>query len=202
MAAACLDGLDRDPAEQTAIAFAEGLAVTSADPDLLRRWLTDGRTDAGTALDPRLHWRAWGRLAQLGAADEHEIEAARTADGSAEAELGAAQALAARPTAAAKEAAWAGDDRGPVSNRMFSALADGLWSAEHADLVAPYVASVRRARTRAGHAQQRLRQRGRLGRSRGSPSAPSSWRAFERALQGDVPTLLRRAWEDELDDRR
>ena len=25
---------------------------------------------------------------------------------------------------------------------------------------------------------------------------------FERALQGDVPTLLRRAWEDELDDRR
>jgi len=25
---------------------------------------------------------------------------------------------------------------------------------------------------------------------------------FERALQGEVPTLLRRAWEDELDDRR
>ena len=25
---------------------------------------------------------------------------------------------------------------------------------------------------------------------------------FERALRGDVPTLLRRAWEDELDDRR
>ena len=25
---------------------------------------------------------------------------------------------------------------------------------------------------------------------------------FEQALQGDVPTLLRRAWEDELDDRR
>ena len=24
---------------------------------------------------------------------------------------------------------------------------------------------------------------------------------FERALRGDVPTLLRRAWEDELDDR-
>jgi aminopeptidase N len=25
---------------------------------------------------------------------------------------------------------------------------------------------------------------------------------FERVLRGDVPTLLRRAWEDELDDRR
>jgi aminopeptidase N len=26
--------------------------------------------------------------------------------------------------------------------------------------------------------------------------------AFEAALRGDIPTLLRRAWEDELDDRR
>ena len=163
VAAACLAGLDRDPAEQTAIAFAEGLAVTSADPDLLRRWLADGRTDAGTTLDPRLRWRALGRLAQLGAADEDEIEAARTADGSAEAELGAARALAARPTAAAKEAAWLAMTDDQVSNRMFSALADGLWSAEHAELVAPYVAAYAERGPALAGPEQCVRQRGRLG---------------------------------------
>jgi aminopeptidase N len=201
LAAACRAGLDRDPAEQTAIAFAEGLVATSDDPDLLRTWLAEGRTDAGTALDPRLRWRALARLAQLGAADEEEIAAARTADGSAEAELGAARALAARPTAAAKEAAWLAMTDDQVSNRMFSALAEGLWSAEHAELVAPYVAA--------------YAERGPALAARSSAFANVvGWAfpglaldadqvaRFESALRGDVPTLLRRAWEDELDDRR
>jgi len=60
---------------------------------------------------------------------------------------------------------------------------------------------VRRARTGAGHAQQRLRQRVGWGFPRLALDA-EQLETFERALQGDVPTLLRRAWEDELDDRR
>jgi aminopeptidase N len=129
-----------------------------------------------------------------------EIEAARTADGSAEAELGAARALAARPTVAAKEAAWHAMTDDQVSNRMFSALADGLWSAEHADLVAPYVAA--------------YAERGPALAARSSAFANVvGWgfpclaldaeqvATFERALRGDVPTPLRRAWKDELDDR-
>ena len=199
VAAACLDGLDRVPAEQTAIAFAEGLAVTSDDAGLLRRWLAGGRTDAGTTLDPRLRWQALGRLAQLGAADEEEIEAARTADGSAEAELGAARALAARPTAAAKEAAWLAMTDDQVSNRMFSALADGLWSAEHADLVAPYVAAyAERGPALAARSSAFANVVG-WGFPRLALDAEQV-ATFERALRGDVPTLLRRAWEDELDD--
>ena len=61
--------------------------------------------------------------------------------------------------------------------------------------------SNRMFRTGAGHAQQRLRQRGRLGFPRLALDA-EQLETFEQALQGDVPTLLRRAWEDELDDRR
>ncbi len=201
VAATCLAGLEREAAEPIAVAYTEALAVTSADADLLRTWLTDGRTGWGTTLDPRLRWRVLGRLAELGAVEEVEIEAARVADGSAEADLGAARALAARPTAAAKEAAWSAMTDDTVSNRMFSALADGLWSPEQAALVAPYVAA--------------YAERGPWLAARSSAFANVvGWAfppvalddgqvaAFEASLRGDVPTLLRRAWEDELDDRR
>ena len=201
VAATCLAGLERDPAEPIAVAYAEALAVTSADPDLLRTWLNAGRTAWGTTVDPRMRWRVLGRLAELGAADEAELEAARAADGSAEADLGAARALAARPTAAAKDAAWSAMTDDQVSNRMFSALADGLWSPEQAALVAPYVAA--------------YAERGPSLAARSSAFANVvGWAfppvalddgqvaAFEAALRGDVPTLLRRIWEDELDDRR
>jgi aminopeptidase N len=184
-----------------AVAYTEALAATSADADLLRAWLTDGRTVWGTTLDPRLRWQVLGRLAELGAVEEAEIEVTRAADGSAEADLGAARALAARPTALAKEAAWSAMTDDGVSNRMFSALADGLWSPEQAALVAPYVAA--------------YTERGPALAARSSAFANVvGWAfpevaldddqvaAFEAALRGDVPTLLRRAWQDELDDRR
>jgi aminopeptidase N len=112
-----------------------------------------------------------------------------------------ARALAARPTAAAKEAAWLAMTDDQVSNRMFSALADGLWSAEHAQLVAPYVARYAEcgpdlAARSSGFANVVGWGFPRLALDAGQVET------FERALRGDVPTLLRRAWEDELDDRR
>ncbi len=87
-----------------------------------------------------------------------------------------------------------------VSNRRFAALAHGLWSPEQAELVAPYV----EAYVAAAPALAR----------RGSAFAASVGFAFpalfldeaqlelvRTALRGDVPAVLRRSWEDSLDDR-
>ena len=103
------------------------------DPDELHRWLDADRTDQEHDLDPRLRWRVVHRLAELGALDAEAIEAERRRDGTVEGDLGAATALAARPTTDAKAAAWAGMAENPeVSNRLFLALAGGLWSPEQA----------------------------------------------------------------------
>jgi aminopeptidase N len=202
VAAACLEGLAAGPDPETATALTIALARTSRDADLLTSWLRDGRTHEGVELDPALRWRVVVRLAQLGVADEDTIEAERLRDGSSAADLGAATARAARPTPEAKAAAWrAMTEDDEVSNRMYAALADGLWSPEQAKLGAPYVAAYLRvapgiaARRGPGFANvvgwkfpnQRLDD-DQLG-------------LLREALAGEVPTVLRRAWEDELDDR-
>ncbi|GIF47718.1 aminopeptidase N [Asanoa ferruginea] len=199
VAAAC--ALDAEPDEQRAVALARGLAWSTSDTALLRRWLDADATDQGWALDPELRWAVVRRLAELGGIDAAQIEAERLRDGTAGADLGALTALAARPTAEAKSAAWAAmteDADVPVSR--FRALADGLWSLSQRDLVAPYVAAyVTLAPSLA---------------ARGSAFAAAVGAAFPAlpltdeelslvrdALRADVPTVLRRAWEDELDDR-
>ena len=88
-----------------------------------------------------------------------------------------------------------------MSNRTFSALADGLWSAEHADLVTPYVARYAELGPELATRSSAFAKVVGWGFPRLALGA-EQLETFERALQGDVPTLLRRAWEDELDDRR
>ena len=136
VAAACRAGLDAggDP-----VAFTRGLARASRDADELRRWLTDDRTDHDVALDPKLRWRVVQRLAGLGGLDAAAIEEERRRDGTAEGDLGAATALASRPTAEAKAEAWEALTQEGVSNRRFSAITAGLWPAEQAELGAPYL---------------------------------------------------------------
>ncbi len=194
-------GLADSPEEQRALALSGGLALTSHDTAELQRWLAADRTDQGHELDPALRWSVVRRLSGLGALDQAGIEAERRRDGTVEGELGAATALAARPTPEAKAQAWAAMSEDPeVSNRHFSALARGLWSPEQADLVAPYVAAYVTAAP--GLA------------ARGSAFAAAVGRAFpalflddaqlglvRTALGGDVPPVLRRSWEDSLDDR-
>jgi aminopeptidase N len=197
VAAACRAGLDAggDP-----VAFTRGLAAASRDPEELGRWLADGRTDHDVALDPQLRWRVIGRLALLGALDAAAIEEERRRDGTAEADLGAARALAARPTGEAKEEAWAALLADTVSNRQFSAIASGLWPAEQAALAAPYL--------------PRYLDAGPHWAGRGpafSQVVAAGFPAFHleesqldllrAALARDVPTVLRRHWQDVLDDR-
>ncbi|WP_309649961.1 aminopeptidase N [Nocardioides sp.] len=201
VADACARGLEGTDDEQVRIELTRGLARTSRDDALLRGWLSDGVTEHGVELDPALRWRVVHRLAEVGAIDADAIEAERVADGTIDGELGAARALAARPTVEAKAAAWAAlaeDDQ--VSNRRFEALTSGLWSPEQAELLAPHVAGYWQVSP--GIAERR-----------GQAFSQVVHRAFpalaltdeqvadlERALAGDLPTVLRRGWEDRLDD--
>ena len=142
------------------------------------------------------------RLASLGDLDLAAIDLERERDGTIEGVLGAATASAALPTPEAKAAAWAlvvEDER--ISNRMLTAVCNGLFDPEQADLVAPYVAAYV---SEAPH----LASRGQAFAQEVHRAFPrvaltdEQLRMFELALQGDLPIVLRRGWEDRLDDRR
>lgn len=199
IAAAC--ALDGEPDEQRAVALARGLAWATGDTALLRRWLDADATDQGVALDPPLRWAVVRRLAELGGFEAPEIEAERLRDSTAAGELGAVTALAARPTAEAKSAAWAAMTEDPdVSVHRFKALAAGLWSLSQRELVAPYVpayVAVAPSLARRGSAFAAA-----VGRA--FPALPLTAEELKlvcEALRDDVPAVLRRHWEDELDDR-
>ncbi|GIE33796.1 aminopeptidase [Actinoplanes italicus] len=199
IASACAGPVEPD--EQRAVALARGLAWTTADSDQLRRWLDSGATDHGLTLDPELRWTVVHRLAELGGLDEAGIEAERLRDGTADGVLGSLTALAARPTAEAKASAWAAMTGDPeISVRRFRALADGLWSPAQRGLLTPYIAGYVSAAPALAE--------------RGSAFAAVVGRAFPAlaltdqeldlvrdALRHNVPAVLRRHWDDELDDR-
>jgi aminopeptidase N len=197
VAAACRTGLDSGGDR---IAFTRGLARSSRDADELCRWLPDDRTDHDVALDPQLRWQVVRRLALLGELDADAIEEERRHDGTAAGDLGAAAAWAARPTAEAKAEAWAALGTDDVSNRRFTALAAGLWPAEQAELAAPYLPEYLAA--------------GPMWAARGPAFSLVVGQAFpafhldsvqldllRNAVADEVPTVLRRHWEDALDDR-
>ena len=114
---------------------------------------------------------------------------------------GAARSLAARPTAEAKEAAWAAATEEGVANRRFEAVTTGLWQAEQAALLAPYV-------DRYLAEAPALAARGQAFAQAVGGAFPRVWlddaqlAGVAAALAGLDSTILRRDWEDALDDRR
>jgi aminopeptidase N len=197
VAAACRAGLEGggDP-----VSFTRALARASRDVDELRRWLADDRTDHDVALDPQLRWRMVARLAGLGGLDAAAIEDERRRDGTAEGDLGAATALASRPTEEAKAEAWSALTQDEISNRRFTATAAGLWPAEHAELAGPYLSRYLAAGPRWAARGPAFSQV--VGR--GFPAFhldDGQLGLLRDALSGDVPTVLRRHWQDALDDR-
>jgi len=197
VAEACRAGLRTGGDPST---FTRALARASRDADELGRWLADGRTDHDVEVDAPLRWRVVQRLALLGVLDGADIERERRRDGTATGDLAAATALALRPTAAAKEEAWTRLDADDVSNRTFTATATGLWAAEHAELAAPYVRRYLEAAPRwAARGPAFSIVVGEAGKTFLLDDAQLG--LLREALEGEVPTVLRRAWEDALDDR-
>ncbi|MFE6650138.1 aminopeptidase N [Nocardioides sp. NPDC057772] len=201
VAAASAAGLKASPDDdQRALAWVANLAATSAEAEMLRDWLDADKVAGSIALLPTTRWEAVVRLASLGEADARFIAAERDRDGTVEGDLGALRALAARPSTIAKDAAWEAMRAPGVDNRRFGALASGMWIAEQAHLLRPYVDAY-------------LAEAPKLA-TRGQAFALEVGRAFPRialdggqldalrgALANGVPTILRRSWEDHLDDR-
>jgi aminopeptidase N len=195
-----------------ALAFADGYARTATEPSVLLDWL-DADAVAGVPLAPRLRWRAVVRLAALGAIDADRIEAERARRPGSDAELGAAEALAARPSEEAKAAAWRTASAPDVDNRTFSAVLAGVWSgvgsgpgsgswsAERPDPVAPYVdAYLREAPAWAARGQGFAQV---VGQARPTvPLTDDQLALLHDRLSGDLPTVLRRQWSDWADDLR
>ncbi|TIC88465.1 aminopeptidase N [Nocardioides sp. GY 10113] len=172
------------------------LAGTTRDRDLLVRWLH------GTALDQEVRWIAVRRLAELG--DPSFIAAEEERDRSVSGHLAALAAHAAVPTPEAKAEAWARLMGGGLGNHELTAAAAGFWGWEQADLVAPYldrylVEGLALA-TASGQAMSQI-----IGRA--FPYLPMTGAARQQlrdrlaeVLDGEVPTVLARTWNDALDD--
>ncbi|WP_340536705.1 aminopeptidase N [Nocardioides sp. GXZ039] len=204
LAGAFADGLARADTDELRLTFAEGLAATSRDADLLAGWLeADGVTGPHGVLGwyAGLRWRVIARLAQLDAIDAEGVEAERRRDGTVDGELGAARALASRPTQEAKEEAWAAAVEPGVSNRRFGALTAGLWDVEQAELLAPFVERyLEQAPTLAERGQAFAQAVGQAFPQ--IPLTAAQLEAVAAATDGLTNTILRRDWEDALDDRR
>jgi aminopeptidase N len=173
------------------------LARLSADRAFLVDWLEQGDT-----VDPGVRWAAVHRLAELGDASHIDAEAER--DRSVAGHHAALTARAAVPTPEAKAAAWAQLMGGELGNHEFDAVGAGFWGWEQADLVRPYL-------TR--YVTDGLDLGRRSGQGMGDvigdafPVLPlpvdvrkELRDAVATALEGDVPTVLARSWNDSLDD--
>ncbi|MEU4626083.1 aminopeptidase N [Actinoplanes sp. NPDC023801] len=128
------------PGDSRQLAAARGLIGATTDTARLRGWLAGDNVPDGLAIDADLRWLILYRLSVLGSAGGEEIDAELERDRSASGEQWAAACRAARPDAAAKEAAWTaivGDST--LSNRLAERTASGFWQPEQLELLEPYV---------------------------------------------------------------
>lgn len=114
---------------------------SALEPAELEAWRAAGRVPGGPVLDAELGWRLLLRLSVLGAVDADDIGAALGDDPSAAGEEAAARCRAALPSAAAKDAAWEAmfSPADALSNYLFTAVAQGFWQPEQAELLGGFV---------------------------------------------------------------
>ena len=132
-----------EPGSDLQLAWARTLGSLATTPEqvALLRGLLDGTQEVpGLAVDAELRWHLLQRLVVLGEADVEQIEAEHQRDRTAAGERHVAAARAARPTAEAKEEAWAlavHDESLP--NAVQAAVISGFSQPEQADLLEGYV---------------------------------------------------------------
>ena len=131
-----------EPASDRQLAFTRaflGSAVTKDHLALLKGLLDGSVTWDGLAIDTDLRWSLLQRLVSQGEADESLIEAELSSDDTATGRRQAAVARAARPTAVAKELAWADIiDRHDLPNALMNATIGGFVQPDQVDLLRPY----------------------------------------------------------------
>jgi aminopeptidase N len=202
VAEVCATTLDSGDADR-GLAAMRRFAATSTDADQLRTWLSSGRARPGLQVDRDTRWVVVRRLVALGEADASLVESEAAADRSSSGHQASLTALAGRPDAAAKAAAWEQILDPQVSNRDFEALVTGLWTPGQADLCAPYV-------QRYLDDAPALAARGQAFAQEVAFAAPRFPMALDRlqALRDDLEaaadrtdnTVLRRGWRDTVDD--
>jgi aminopeptidase N len=203
LATACEPGLSADEAS-VRLSATRAVARASADADRLHGWLRAGTTESGLRLDQDTRWVVVHRLAELGAADAGMLDRERSRDRSASGELGAARARAALPDSDAKADAWRRTVDGEApSNREFEALAEGFWGLEQHEIVAEYLDAYLEVGPRLAARGQATAQA--VGWAFPGTALPvATLRRFRERLaerlRDDLPTVLRRAWNDRLDD--
>ncbi|WLQ06075.1 aminopeptidase N [Arthrobacter oryzae] len=140
------------PGSDHQLAWARTLATTSRQAtgrlDLVRGILDGTTVIEGLAVDPELRWSLWHALAANGQATEAELDAELARDTTASGRAGHATALASRPDAAVKAAAWDAAVQGTaLSNQLLSATITGFNTAPDGLLdrfVAPYFGCLER----------------------------------------------------------
>ena len=177
-------------------AASRALASTSTDQALLRDWLTkDG-------VDQEVRWLAVHRLASLG--DDSFLDAEEQRDRSVAGHHSALAARAAVPTSEAKEASWTLLMSGTLSNHEYDAVASGFWGWEQAGLLEPfverYLADAVALARESGQAMGKVISHAFPWLPLGEPIRRSLRAQLAEVLEGEVPTVLARNWNDALDD--
>jgi aminopeptidase N len=133
-----------EPGSDHQLAWARFLATTAegeAEYRLLEELLAGTTRIDGLEVDQDLRWSLWIALAAAGRATVAELDAELKRDNTASGNQKATRALAARPTAEAKAAAWSAvADSDLLPNAMVSAQTAGFQQAGQRELTAPYTA--------------------------------------------------------------
>jgi aminopeptidase N len=133
-----------EPGSDLQLAYARTCASAAAKPAdlaLIRGWLEGREVPPDLAIDAELRWQIVSRLATVGALDETAVDAELRRDPTSAGAMAAASARVARPSAAAKSAAWSRlIDSDGLSNHEARSMASAFWQREHADLGRPFSA--------------------------------------------------------------
>ncbi|MFD7443480.1 aminopeptidase N [Streptomyces sp. NPDC059909] len=114
-------------------------ATTEADLQLLQGLLDGTATIDGLDVDQELRWAFLEPLASHGVADETVIGAELARDDTASGKRYQVRCLAARPSAAVKDQAWAQVvESDALSNALVTATISGFVQASQRELIAPY----------------------------------------------------------------
>ncbi|MDQ0821090.1 aminopeptidase N [Arthrobacter sp. V1I7] len=123
--------LGAGPGSDQQLAWARTVAATSrydaSRLELIRGLLAGSTVVPGLAVDAELRWNFWHALAAHGQASAEQLDAELARDNTAAGKSGHATAMAARPDAAVKEAAWNAAVHGTsLSNQLLSATIAGF----------------------------------------------------------------------------